>query len=427
MSDKKLDTAINQGLQSAKDALAEKMIHMAHKETAKSVQETVYNVTFTGVFTKDEKLVVAAMAKFFKQGQEATKRLLKPGRVIKSFSDKGPADKLAKMLNGIGLSCKVDMEVTGGEEEQKAGTLLEKAAFKLADSKTPEVKIPKLSKITWKVWLALGVVLSLIVGAGVGLWLKPPVVKGDSFASYKASIQKVIERAPEEKRAAIQKAVDTLTGAGSSYHNAESFGGSEAVAAGVVYAQVDGMTADEILVAAEADMENRRNLFRQEIDSIKKAIADENNVIAELKKSNTVLEQLIISEARFSWTRETPEMMIKLTNQSAESITKILFQGYLHDANGALLVSEPLTYQTAMTIPPRGFKYPTFIPQANTPWATEEVRKKWSSAKFTLSIESAVNAKGEVVGVDLRPNRKKIAEHNARIKRLEKDLAGIKL
>jgi len=287
MSDKKIDQAINKGLQSAKDALTEKMMHLAQKDAAQSAQEMVYNIIFTGTFTRDEKLVVAAMAKFFKQGQEATKRLLKPGRVIKSFPDKGPADKLAKMLSGIGLTCKVEMEVSSGDEKREGGSLLEKAAFKLADSTVPEVHVPKLSQIGWKLWLVMGVILSLAIGGGVGLWLKPPVVEGNSFASYKASVQKVIDRAPQEKRAAIQKAVDTLTGAGSAYHDENAFGGTEVVAAGVVYSRVDGMTADEILAAAEKDLEDTRNNFRREIESIQQEIAAEEAKIAELEKTNS--------------------------------------------------------------------------------------------------------------------------------------------
>jgi len=427
MSDKKIDQAINKGLQSAKDALTEKMMHMAHKGAAQSAQEMVYNIIFTGTFTKDEKLVVAAMAKFFKQGQEATKRLLKPGRVIKSFPDKGPADKLAKMLSGIGLTCKVEMEVSGGEEKREGGSLLEKAAFKLADSTVPEVHVPKLSQIGWKPWLVMGVILSLAIGGGVGLWLKPPVVEGNSFASYKASVQKVIDHAPPEKRAAIQKAVDTLTGAGSAYHDENAFGGTEVVAAGVVYSRVDGMTADEILAAAEKDLEDTRNNFRREIESIQQEIAAEEAKIAELEKSNSKLKQLTITEAKFTWTRETPEMVLRLTNASDETISKILFQGNLYDAQGKLLVSEPLSFGAAMGIPPGGYKFAVFTPSTNSPWTTEQTKQQWQSLKFNVTVENAININGADVGVDVRPIRKKIVEHQERIKRFEKELAKMKL
>lgn len=427
MSDKKIDQAINKGLQSAKDVLTEKMMHMAQKDAAQSAPEMVYNIIFTGAFTKDEKLVVAAMAKFFKQGQEATKRLLKPGRVIKSFTDKGPADKLAKMLNNIGLSCKVEMEVSGGEEKREGGSLLEKAAFKLADSKTPEVHIPGLSQIGWKQWSAVAVVLSLLIGAGVGWWLKPPVVEGNSFASYKASVQRVIDHAPPEKKAAIQKAVDTLTGAGSAYHDENTFGGTEVVAAGVVYSRVDGMAADEILVAAEKDLEDTRNNFRREIEAIQQEIAVEEAKISEMEKSNSKLKQLTISEARFTWTRETPEMVLRLTNGSDETISKILFQGSLYDAKEKLLVSEPLSFGTAMGIPPGGYKFAVFTPSANSPWTAEQMKQQWQTLKFNVTVENAINTNGVDVGVDVRPIRKKILEHQERIKRFEKELAKMKL
>jgi len=427
MSDKKLDQAINKGLQSAKDALTEKMMHMAHKDEVQSAQEMVYNIIFTGTFTKDEKLVVAAMAKFFKQGQEATKRLLKPGRVIKSFPDKGPADKLAKMLNNIGLSCKVEMEVSGGEEKPESGSLLEKAALKLADSKAPEVHLPRLSQIGWKPWLVAGVILSLVVGGGIGLWLKPPVVKGNSFATYKVSIQEVIDHAPPEKKAAIQKAIDTLTGAGSAYHDENTFGGSEAVAAGVVFSRVDGLTAEEILEAAEKDLEETRNNFHREIEAIQQEIATEEAKIVELEKSNTKLKLLTITEPKFTWTRETPEMMLRLTNGSDEVISKIYFQGYLYDAKDKLLISQPLSFGAAAGIPPGGYKFAVFTPSANSPWTTDQTKKDWQTFKFVVTVENATNTKGEDVGVDIRPIRKKIGEHKERIKRFEKDLAKMVL
>lgn len=427
MSDKKIDQAINKGLKSAKDALAEKMMHMAHKDAAQTAPEMVYNIIFTGTFTKDEKLVVAAMAKFFKQGQEATKRLLKPGRVVKTFPDKGPADKLAKMLTNIGLSCKVEMESSGGEEKREGGSLLEKAAFKLADSKSPEIHIPKLSQVGWKYWLILGVVLSLAIGGGIGLWLKPPVVTGNSFATYKASVQKVIDYAPPEKKTAIQKAVDTLTGAGSAYHDENAFGGTEIVAAGVVYSRVDGLSADEILAAAEKDLEDTRNSFRREIESIQQEIATEEAKIVELEKSNTKLKLLSISEAKFTWARETPEMGLRLTNGSDEIISKIYFQGKLYDSTGKLLVSEPLSFGSAAGIAPGGYKYAVFTPSVNSPWTTEQTKQKWQTSKFIVTVENATNIKGVDIGIDIRPIRKKITEHKERIKRFEKELAKMKL
>lgn len=426
MSENKLDSAINKGLQNAKDALAEKMMHMAHKESVQIPVQTSYNVIFTGTFTKDEKLVIAAMAKFFKQGQEATKRLLKAGRVVKSFPDKGPADKLAKMLSGIGLSCKVEMETTGGDQEREGETLLEKAAFKLADSKTPEVKIPPLSRLGWKHWLAIGVSSAILVGIGVGLWLKPPVVKGDSFDSYKASVQKVIDHAPVEKQAAIRKAVDTLTGAGFQFHDSNTFGGSEEVAAGVVFSEIDGLNADEILAAAEVDMEKRRQLFRDEIASLKKEIAAEQAVIAELEKSNDKLRQLSISEEKFTWTRGAPEMSARITNNSDTAITRILFQGYLYNNKNQLLVTQPLSF-TAIGIRAGSYGYAFFTPAADSPWASEEAQRDWQNVRFSLTIENAIDSKGEDVGIDVRPNRKKIADLEKRVGELDKQLANIKL
>ena len=425
MADKKLDQAINKGIQSAKDALAEKMVQMAHKDAEAVKQEAVYNVVFTGVFTKDEKMVVAAMAKFFKQGQEATKRLLKEGRVVKSYDNKMAAEKLVKMLSGIGLTCKVTMEVLGGAKDT---TLLQKAAFKLDETDVPLVHIPKASEISWKVWLVITVLVAGAAGAGVWMYMKPPVIKGNSFATYEASTQKLIDRAPEEKRAAIKTAVDFLTGAEFEYRKRNTSGGNEQVAANMAYGRISGMNAEEILAAAEVALEVKRNGFRDEIARLRKDVADGEAEIVQLDAGNVELKKLEISNLRFAWNHgDAPEMDLKLTNGSAETVGRLYFQGYLYDAKGNLLVTEPFSFATAFGIRPHDTKYVGLYTKAGDAWSSPEIKAAALSVVFKATLENAENINGKAIGIDLRPNRKKIAATQAQINKLESDLAKIKL
>ncbi len=425
MADNKLDKTINKGLRSAKDALAEKMVQLAHKDAEQIKQETVYNVVFTGTFTKDEKMVVAAMAKFFKQGQEATKRLLKAGRVVKSYDNKMAADKLVKMLNGIGLSCKVDSEVIG---EAKASTLLEKAAFKLDETDVPLLHVPKISEISWKYWLVFGLVIASAVGAGVWIHLRPPVVTGDSFVSYEASVQKVIDHAPEDKKKAVREAVDFLTGAEFEFHKRNTSGGNEQVAANMAYGSISGMNADEIVVAADKALEIKRKGYRDEIESVKKSISDEQAVITQLETSNTELHKLEISNTQFSWSRgDAPQMDLKLVNNSEETLSRLYFQGYLYDTKGVLLVTGPFSYGTAFGIRPHESKYVTLFSQAGDTWTSSEIKANWQNLVYKATLENAENMNGKLIGIDLRPHRKKISDAEAQIAKLEKAMAEIKL
>lgn len=426
MADNKLDQTLNKGIQSAKNALAEKMVQMAHKKDAEETkEETVYNVVFTGVFTKDEKMVVAAMAKFFKQGQEATRRLLKAGRVVKSYDNKIAADKLVKMLGGIGLTCKVDAEIIGGKQD---ASLLQKAAFKLDETEVPLIRIPKASEISWKYWLLISVVITAVIAAVVWVLLKPPVVKGDSFVTYEASVQKVIDHEPEQKRAAVKTAVDFLTGAEFEYRKRNTSGGNEQVAANMAYGRISGMNAAEIIAAAEVALEVKRDGFRQEIARLRKEISDEQATIASLAENNTELKRIEFTGMRFAWNHgDAPEMVFSVTNHSEETLSRLYFQGYLYDGKGQLLVTAPSSFTTTFGIRPGETKSTGLYTKAGDPWSGPEVRAALPNVTFKASVENAENMNGKELGIDLRPNRKKIATTEAQISKLEKELAAIKL
>ena len=423
---KKIDDKINAGIQNAKDKLAEKMIHLANKESAKVEQETVYNVVFTGVFTKDEKVVVAAMAKFFKQGQEATKRLLKAGRVIKTFPEKAPADKLAKMLNNVGLSCKVDMEVIGDTKDE---TLLHKVALSVAETDAPRIHIPKPTEISWKGWVGIVIVVG-VLGAGGAYWyLKPPVVSGDSFASYQASVNKVITKAPEEDKASLKAAIDLLTGAGFAFHDKNTFGGSEAIAAKMAYGGIDGMNAKQIVAAAEKVLENKRATFRKEIADTQALIDSEKAAIAKLESGNGSLRKISAIESKYSWTQRdaSPHMIFKIVNNSSTTLSRIYFQSYLYDQKGNLLATKDFMFGSGFGIRIGDNGYVEIPTEVGGPLSVPSGKENWSSMSLKVTVEQAVDMSGQEIGVDTRPNYKRIADAEKHMKEMEKQLAAIKL
>ncbi len=418
-------SSVTRGLQGAKDALAAKMVQIAHKEAETQQQETVYNVVFTGNFTKNEKQAIEMMAKFFKQGVEATKRLLQPGRVIKSFPNKAPADKLTRMLLNAGLECKVELEVIGEPEES---SLLEKAAFKLDDAHIPSVHMPKFKELS-KTQIGTGAAALLaIIGLITWLILKPPIVDGDSFETFEASVAKVLDRAPDDQKAALQKSIDLLTGAGFEYQKRNTFGGNEEVAANIAYGRIKGMNAKEIIVAAEIELEKKRKWFLDEIELTKQRIKEAEAEIAELEPENDQLKKLVITEPRYYWIKgDAPQIDFKVTNNTNARISRLFFQGYLYDSNGNLVVSKDFSYSVAIGLRPKQSKYIPLYTKPDGVWANQTIKKQWRAAKFRATVENAENMKGKPIGIDLRPYRQKITDGQKRIAELEKQLKNIGL
>lgn len=425
MSEHDSNSKITKGLQGAKDALSEKMVQIAHKDEQSSAQETLYNVIFTGNFTKNEKQTIVAMAKFFKQGQEATKRLLQAGRVIKSFPNKAPADKLRGMLANVGLECKVEMEMTG---EVKEASLLEKVAFKLDDAKIPEIHIPSPKELSKKQLGISAAILLVVIGLSTWFVLKPPIVKGHSFASFEASVQKVMVRAPEDEKQALQKAISLLTGAGFEYQKENTFGGNEEVAANMAYGAISGLNASGILAAAEAELDRKRQWFRDEIAATQAKIKDDEVTLIEQEPKNAELDKLQITEERFYWVKgDAPQIDFKLTNHSKQTLHRVFFQGSLYDGNGLLLVSDGFSFTVAVGLKPGASKYVPLFTNARDKWADPRAKKNWRQARFTATVEFAENTNYKPIGVDLRPQRAKVKAGQKRIKKLEQQLLEIKL
>jgi len=135
-----------------------------------------------------------------------------------------------------------------------------------------------------------------------------------------------------------------------------------------------------------------------------------------------------VSDPHFVWNHNsTPELMLTLTNKSSETISKIFFQGNLYAGDGRLLVSEPFSFTTAIGIAPQGYKYVTFYPGATDSWSGSDIEKNIKSIKFSATVENALDMRGQPLGEDGRPLRKKIQEAEERIRKFEKQMADIHL
>jgi len=378
-------------------------------------KNTVYNVVFTGKFTVDEKTAVAALAVFFRQGRESARRLLQAGKVLKSYDDREMADKLVGMLALEGVICRVDVEGSDADNITKK------------QAQSPGLGTAFTGRQR-RIFLACSSVVGGIVMAVLWIWFMPPVVKGTSFDSYEASVQKVINHAPIEKRRALHAAVDYLTGSGFEFHERNTSGGNEQAAANLAYGAIRGMNADAIIQAAEAGLEVKRKGYRDEIETLQKTLADEEAEIAGISESNkAVLSKIELGNIHFSWDRsDTPQMDMKLVNNSGETITRVYLQAYLYAIDGRLVVSAPASY-TAAGIPPLGTHYLTLYAKEGDPWMTPQIKANWHNLLFQATIENAENIDGKLLGTDLRPYRKTMADNRARLVKLQRELGDIRL
>lgn len=423
MSKQDNDSKITETLTSAKDKVSAAMINQAHKSRNYSEQETVFTITFSGEYLLPEDEAIENMATLLKQGKETTRRLLKKDIVLKTFDNKAAAERFLKTTRSAGIACNIVVENLGEEVD---ATLLEKTAHKLDELKVPEIHIPMPREMNTRQRVIFGGIGALIAAVLLYLLLAPPVIEGNSFATYSASVDRVLKHASEEQRPQLKKAIDLLTGAGFEFHKNNTSGANEEVASGMVYSSIAGMNAGEILEAAEARLEQKRTWFREAIEEAAANIADYEKEIRKTRKQNQVLEQFVVEETQYRWPDGSqPSAMLKLTNKSETVISRVFFEGLLYDGD-KLIGSNPFSYAVAVGLQPGRHTYVTiFSRDSENPWALEAARGK--PIRLEVEVHYAEDLKGNPIGTDVRPFLKRKADEEARKKRLEKELADIRL
>ncbi|MCB1615988.1 MAG: hypothetical protein KDI30_08240 [Pseudomonadales bacterium] len=423
MSEDTQESKISRKLNSAKEQLSSAMIHHAHKNRDYSQQETRFNITFSGDYLIEQETAIANVSALMKQGKETTRRLLQKGMILKNFDNKSAAERFLKLTRTAGIDCRIDIEQLG--EEIDAG-LLEKAAHKLDELSVPQIHVPRPSQMTTRQRISYGLPVLMVIAIALYFLLAPPVIEGNSFASYSQSVEKVLKHADDTKRASLKKAIDLLTGAGFEYHKKNTSGANEEVASGMVYSQIKGMNAKQIMATAEEYLEKKRRWFREAISEAETNIALINREIGEVEKQNSVLQDFTISENRYEWrTGGEPNALLKFTNNSPHVISRVFFEGKLYDGD-TLLASNPFSYGVAVGLQPGRYTYVTLFSRDNdNPWAIEAAKDR--NIRFEVDIAYAEDTRGEQIGIDIRPLLKKKADEQQRKKRLEEQLRAIHL
>jgi hypothetical protein len=386
-------------LERARDALSERMLELGQKKPA-AVAEASYNVVFTGKLTLPDAQAIANLSSFFKLGAENTRRLLQAGRVLKSYPNKAQADKLVGLLRRAGAECRVELEVPDEIDEP---SVIQKAAFALQGMKIPVIRWPGYRQVGRQYWMALGLVAALTTATVLWLVLRTPTVQGDSAATYQASIERVVASVDTQQVAPLQRAIALLT---ETARQAQSDSGTvdADIAARHVYGVIKGKTAEKILAMAEAKLEKQRNTYRQAIaEAEQKITASEQQLAAIAPGNSVVLDKIEVVSAAYGWPpgSASPSLAFSLRNHSGETLMKIYLQGYLYDAGGALLVSNPVTYSVANGVAPGG-SATAFLPtQTDSPWAEAAVRDK-AGLVFKLRVANAENLQGKALGADYR-------------------------
>lgn len=370
-------------------------------QAADTPDGVAYNVIFTGRFTLPDAEAVANVAAFFKLGQVNTQRLLQAGRILKSYPDKAPADKLARLLTRAGAECRVEMEIPADEDEPGAA---QKVAFALESVSIPDIHLPDVRQFGRRQWGLVAVAVLLLAAAGLWQWLRPPVITGDSMADYEASVERMVARADAGQGQRIRHAVAMLTAAARAAQQ-ESATTDPATAARLIYAPVEGKTAEELVAQAEARLERQREAYRRGLAEADQKIAAVNEQLAAIAPDNAVvLARISIEDAAFGWPTGAsgPTIVFTVRNNSHLPLSRILMQGYLYDSSGKLLASHPLTYAVSGGIAP-GLARSVALPMPHdSPWAVQKARKL-KDVVLTLRVANAENREGESLGIDYRP------------------------
>jgi hypothetical protein len=79
---------------------------------------TRYNVMFTGIYTRDKPSAIASIATYLQLGPGETQQIMQAGKTLKSYSDKSPADRMAKQLALYGAKCKVALEIDEDPDDE---------------------------------------------------------------------------------------------------------------------------------------------------------------------------------------------------------------------------------------------------------------------------------------------------------------------
>jgi hypothetical protein len=393
-------------LQRAKDALTGRLLEWSHRNDTDIPAR--YNVTLTGRFTLPEQQAVENLAAFLKQGTENTRRLLQAGRIFKTYQEKTPADKLARVLQRAGVECRVELETDEPEDTPNA---LQKAAYALDAAAVPLIRLPDVRMFGWRQWLLVGVVASCLLVVSAWVWLRAPVVEGNTVAEYEASIENVLSKTAPEQQLALRHSIDVLMEPASATAEDEratldqKTGNDRKQATRKLYAPIAGKNAKQLLALAETKLEKKRAAYREGLAQAESKIAELDKQLAAQAPDNAVaLDKIVISEASFGWSAgsPTPSMVFFITNGSSEKLTRIFLHGYLHDPQGTLLVTAPVTYAIAGGLLPgtkAGVGLPTMI---DSPWTSNAVRNR-RDLVFTLRVANAENVQGKPLGKDYRP------------------------
>ena len=387
-------------LRRTRDTLSHRLLEVGQKTTGADAGVVSYNVVFTGRFTLDEAQAVANIAAFFKVGTDNCRRLLQAGRVLKSYTDKAPADKLSRLLTKAGADCRVELETPEDENEP---TRAQKLGFALEAISIPDIRLPDYRRFGRGQWAALASIGVLILVVALWLVLRSPVIHGNTPEEYQASIEALAGDVDPSQAEAVRRAVAMLTEASREAQRQSATTDSN-TAARLVYASIEGKTANELLALAEARLEKQRVAYRQGLAEADEKLAVINQQLAAIAPDNAVvLDKIAVTYAAFGWPAEarTPTLAFSIRNDSSENLMRVSLQGYLYEQNGTLLASSPITYTVANGIEPGAIANASLPAPSDSTWVLPALRGK-NDLHFKLRVANAENRSGQFLGKDYR-------------------------
>lgn len=221
-----------------------------------------------------------------------------------------------------------------------------------------------------------------------------PTLDASSDEALKASIQRMAEHLPEDKKQSLSKAVMALT-FGEAVNSGGLIGAAEAAKApnfmSTAAAPLKGKTADEIIKIADGRIAERRQrqleAVNTEISALQSEISGDDTTISNAK---SLIEKIAISGSRFyindAGYISEPAISFQIQNNGAIAIKRIFARGILETPGRSVpWVDDEFNYEIPGGIEPGEKKTLRLAPNQFSGWGNSEITKR-KDLVLTVSV-----------------------------------------
>lgn len=222
-----------------------------------------------------------------------------------------------------------------------------------------------------------------------------PKIDASTEESMKASVEKVRDSLPAEKRDEFDSSLTLLALSQISFDDMLSGGGSAASAEAQMRQALDGKTAEEVIAQANRVEAERRG---RERDQALQEIAELLSKQQQAEVARTALESFEVTRSRFykqpqRYGRPEPVIELSVSNGTEHAIARAYFEGIIASPGRSVpWLKETFNYNISGGLEPGEEAKWSLVPNMFSKWGTVEVP---DDAIFTVTAYRLDGADGE--------------------------------